>query len=336
MMATRAREKTGHKASATPRKAALRLEHGRTCVGCTAGEPTEAVRRADGSLLEAEGANAHDGASAPQRGPLVRLVVGPKMPAPATGKNEKSDETVVELAVDTGETDFGRGAYVHAAPSCIEAAAQRGLARAVRSLPVLDGAPVTARSLSGAIVEAYDRRLASLIGAAARSRRLEVGADAVKQALGRDPSKRDAAQLCVVALDAQAAADSSEVRRAVAEGRAIAWGSKAELARIVRGVASDTGVGIVAVTDGRIALALRETSILVEALRGVSTSKASPRRAGVPGVGKPSSSNEDAGDQGAGSPRASTLAEGADTLRDPNGPLDRVRGAQDSSLETPE
>ena len=85
------------------------------------------------------------------------------------------------------------------------------------------------RSL-GPSKRAMDRRIEGLLAAAVRSRRLARGADAVTGAC-----RRGEAALVVVACDAAAAAELTEVRRAVAEGRAVAWGTKQRLGAIVPG-----------------------------------------------------------------------------------------------------
>ena len=95
------------------------------------------------------------------------------------------------------------------------------------------------------------------------------GADAVTGAC-----QRGEAALVLVACDAAAAADLGEVRRAVAEGRAVAWGTKERLgaivaARPVRGklrappgphdggpTPEAVGVGVVAITSRTLAEAL--------------------------------------------------------------------------------
>jgi len=182
----------------------------------------------------------------------VRIVIGPNgQIAVDAGKHSAGDAS----------TGAGRGAYVHASHACVRGAAQRGLARAARAEPLLDGERVTGASLAAAICDAYARRACGLLGAAKRSRSLEVGADAVT-ICGRSGE----ASLIVVAADAAQAASLTEVRRAIAEGRAAVWESKSSLGEIVRGQPTESGVGVVAVTDTRIAAALRETLTIVASL----------------------------------------------------------------------
>lgn len=143
----------------------------------------------------------------------------------------------------------------------MKAAAQRGLARAAKAAALLDGQPVTLASLAAAICEAYLRRAQGLLVAAKRSRSLAVGSDAVSICC-----REGEGHLVVVAADAGQAADLTEVRRAVAEGRAVAWPSKAALGEVVRGGPTESGVGVVAITDTRIAAAMRESLGIVAGL----------------------------------------------------------------------
>src|SRR5262249_39847598 len=119
--------------------------------------------------------------------------------------------------------------------SCVERAAKGGLlratkgaARSVESGESDKGEALTADSLARAIQRSMDRRIEGLLAASVRSRQVARGADAVTGAC-----RRGEAVLCLVACDAAAAADLTEVRRAVAEGRAVAWGTKARLGAIV-------------------------------------------------------------------------------------------------------
>jgi predicted RNA-binding protein YlxR (DUF448 family)/ribosomal protein L7Ae-like RNA K-turn-binding protein len=217
----------------------------RTCVGC--GE--------------------HVAREAP--GDLVRLVLGPEG----------------EIAVDAhGHRDgggphapggFGRGAYVHARRPCLDRAVKGGLARSAKGkVERIAGpggpderppSPLRVETLARAIQAAMDRRIEGLLAAAVRSRQLARGADAVTSACHRGE-----AELVLVARDAAAAADLTEVRNAVAEGRGVAWGSKAELARLVHPAGrpraphdapqAEAGVAVIAVISARIAGALREAA----------------------------------------------------------------------------
>lgn len=193
---------------------------------------------------------------------LVRLVFGPDG----------------ELAVDSGEGSFGRGTYVHPSVDCVRAAGARGVARRRPAVDrsgdgqgaagggsplTIDGEPLSAASLAGAITSAYRRRLGGLAHAARRARAMAVGSDAACAAIGGG----DAA-LVVVAHDAAAAADRSEVRAAIAAGRAVSWGSKRELGELVGGGRED-GVAVVAILEPRIAAAMRDAVHVVDGLRGL-------------------------------------------------------------------
>lgn len=189
----------------------------RTCVGC--GERVV--------VDDARGAR-----------PLVRLILGPGG----------------VIAVDPGDGGFGRGAHVHPRKDCLAAAVARGLARAAKGrvhaivsgaglgaegAPGAGGAdgqaapgaePLTTASLARAIREATERRLQGLVRSAVRSQRAAIGADAVVGSCARGE-----AALVLVACDAAAGADLPEVQRAIAEGRAVAWGSKQTLGALAGG-----------------------------------------------------------------------------------------------------
>jgi ribosomal protein L7Ae-like RNA K-turn-binding protein len=195
---------------------------------------------------------------------LIRLVLGPGG----------------EIAVDSGSRHgggFGRGAHLHARRACVERAARSGLLRATKGKAHLvtmgpqagEGEKpeaLSTDSLARAIQRSMDRRIEGLLVAAVRSRRVARGADAVTGAC-----QRGEAELVLVACDAAAAADLTEVRRAVAEGRAVAWGTKARLGAIVAPLAvrgklpslpavtmgAPEGVGVVAIASRTIAEALR-------------------------------------------------------------------------------
>lgn len=165
----------------------------RTCVGCGARVPR--AERAEAGL--------------------VRVVLGPDG----------------MLAVDAGDSGFGRGAHVHATAACVEKAARAGLPRVLRrgELTILDDdgrTPLGPASLAKAIALAMERRLVGFFTMARRTRELAVGADSARDALTKGRGA-----LVVVAKDA-APAELGSVRWAVAEGHVVAWGSKESLARV--------------------------------------------------------------------------------------------------------
>jgi ribosomal protein L7Ae-like RNA K-turn-binding protein/predicted RNA-binding protein YlxR (DUF448 family) len=221
----------------------------RTCVGCGRPAGLDETVQASGRQREAEG---------PRR-PLVRLVL-------ADGEEGQPSE----LAVDTGKGSFGRGAYVHGEVPCVTAAAGKGLARSAKSAVNIMGQRLTPALLAGAICDAYERRAKSLLSAAKRAGRLEAGADAAALAI-----REGDAALVIVASDAGAARDLTEVRKLVAEGKVLVWGDKQALSLNAFGQAREAGVGVVVVTDTRIAGALRESRMIVEALVSFATPSAS-------------------------------------------------------------
>lgn len=249
----------------------------RTCVGCGEHVATEATEKAID---------------------LVRLVLGPEG----------------EIAVDARGGAFGRGAHVHARPACLERAVKGGLARSTKgkALAVLaeDGTrlPLHAGSLARAIQEAMDRRIEGLFAAAVRSRQLAYGADAVT---GPDGCQRPEAELIVVARDAAAAelTEMSGVRRAVAEGRAVAWGDKPRLGRMVtlgktRAADQDVvSVAVVAILSRPIAEALQQAVRIADAARaraGAAATGVSPRNGGGGRRGQRRAPAGDRDRQGAG------------------------------------
>jgi predicted RNA-binding protein YlxR (DUF448 family) len=157
---------------------------------------------------------------------LIRLVVAPGG----------------EVAVDLAGGQFGRGAHVHASPSCV-AAAPRGLSKTFHQ-----NVAVTAGQLAQAIVSAADRRVTGLLSSAARSRNLEVGAEIAGQAF-----ENGKAHLLVVARDAAAAASIGRIMHAVAHGGAVAWGSKTSLGALV----GKQEVAVLGITSQPLAAALR-------------------------------------------------------------------------------
>jgi predicted RNA-binding protein YlxR (DUF448 family) len=147
------------------------------------------------------------------------------------------------LVPDVAGGGFGRGAWLHPRPDCLLKAAPRGFSRSFRA-PVNTGAAELARLLRNAA----ERRMKGLIMAAQRASKLAVGSSAVDEALARG-----AVRLLIVATDARAAATGAAVEQAVAQGRAVAWGTKAGLGQLLgRG-----DVGVAAVVDEGLAYALR-------------------------------------------------------------------------------
>jgi predicted RNA-binding protein YlxR (DUF448 family)/ribosomal protein L30E len=149
------------------------------------------------------------------------------------------DGTVVP---DLARRAHGRGAWVHPRPECLRDAARRGLARSFRS-PVR----TSHAELVSLLRVAAERRVSGLLAAAYRARKMEIGSDAVAEALDRR-----AAELVIVACDARAAAETRAVRGAVAAGLVRAWGNKEAVGR----ACGRAEVGVVAVLDAGLAQAL--------------------------------------------------------------------------------
>ncbi len=231
----------------------------RTCVGC--GERVE-LQRSDAASMT-----------------LVRLVLG----------------LGGAVSVDAGSGGFGRGVHVHPRAACVERAALRGIARAAKAkvtlvwhneqtdVSGLSGTPtgivpLEPASLAVVIVRAMERRARGLLIAAARAQRVALGADAVTSAV-----ERGTARLIVVATDAGATADLAAVCRAVADGRAVGWGTKQVLGALCSTAASSKRteeLGVVAINDDRFATAFRAAVHAAAALASM-TSGTTKRSSGV-------------------------------------------------------
>ena len=252
-------ERAGEREGNTPSRGRVR-----SCVGC-------------GERVDLLGAGSHD---------LLGLVFGP-------------DGAVI---VDAPEGRAGRGAHLHARGLCVERAVKGGLARSARGkiTTVMDeeGAePLSAAALARAIQRSMARRVEALLGTAARSRQLAIGADAVTSA-----GQRGEAALVLVACDAaltgSGATDLDEVRRAVSEGRAVAWGSGALLGDLIAkisqrlratvpGNGSEAGappVAVVAITSRQLAEAMRHTAQIADACTAIACGSP-PKGGGRPRAG---------------------------------------------------
>lgn len=137
----------------------------------------------------------------------VRVVLGP---AEGAGK--------AEVAVDFAGSSFGRGAYIHLRPACIERACRGGFSRAFKR-------PVAAapKALSRQIVQAADQRIRGLLLGARRAKLVAFGTEA------RDSVARGDAALAIVAVDAGGSGTKGALLGAVHEGKVLAYGTKAEL-----------------------------------------------------------------------------------------------------------
>jgi len=164
-----------------------------------------------------------------------------------------------EIAVDAHQGSFGRGVHVHPHPECLARAARGGLARAAKRQLRIGGTPLSAASLASAIEAATAQRLTGLLASAVRTRSVALGADAVTAACERGEAK-----LVVVATDAAAAAELTQVRRAVADGRAVAWGTKASLGAACRAGRTE-GIAVLALSSSTLASAFRQAVSVLDA-----------------------------------------------------------------------
>jgi predicted RNA-binding protein YlxR (DUF448 family) len=124
------------------------------------------------------------------------------------------------VAVDLAGGSFGRGAHVHATGACLLKACSGGFAKAFRR-PI----SVQAEALLGELERAASRRIEGLLLGARRGGLLAFGDDAKERF--EDPTN---APLLVVARDA--GSEARFLERAVASGRALAWGTKDSLGRL--------------------------------------------------------------------------------------------------------
>ena len=110
--------------------------------------------------------------------------------------------------------------------------------------------PLREAELRQGIAEVFARRVDALLGTAKRARSLHLGADAVVALLRRVPA------MVVVACDAASGAETDEVRQAVAEGRAVAWGTKITLGAACRGGGPE-GVAVVGIESPQLGAAVK-------------------------------------------------------------------------------
>lgn len=170
-----------------------------------------------------------------------------------------------EVVVDSGNSNFGRGAHVHPRPDCVQKAVQRGLAKAskgkakvVRTGPEAgDIETLSPASLAAAIRSAMESRLVGLLTSALRTKTLIAGAEAAAAAYDNGQAK-----FLVVARDAAAGADFSAVQRAISEGNAVAFSNKEGLGNLCAGRNERMrlgGISVIALTSPQIAKAVRDT-----------------------------------------------------------------------------
>lgn len=163
---------------------------------------------------------------------LVRLVAG------ADGR----------VAVDPKPSRGGRGAWVHPARACIEAAVKRHAAE--RTLKVGAQRDLDAGALIAALREALTRKASSLLVVASRTRTLALGAEAVAAAL-----ERERVPAVVVARDAGSVASALAEEGSGGGTRVLRHSTKSELG----GVFHRGEVALLALLDARIAAELAAT-----------------------------------------------------------------------------
>jgi predicted RNA-binding protein YlxR (DUF448 family) len=128
---------------------------------------------------------------------LVRLVLGP----------------AGEIVVDAAGGAFGRGAHVHA--GCLTQACKSGLSRAFKK-----EVKAKPEELAASIRDAYERRAMGIILGARRAGHLAIGGNEVE------------AKSPFVVLAADAGSIAGKFERAISEGRATVFGTKAELGKM--------------------------------------------------------------------------------------------------------
>ncbi|WXB12306.1 hypothetical protein LZC94_31215 [Pendulispora albinea] len=221
---------------------------------------------------------------------LVSLGAGEVVDATPTSSEGGPPARVV---VDVGRSSFGHGAHVHARPACLVKACKGGLSRAFKTRVVAD-----AVELGTEIAAGMDRRLEGLLLAARRSGNLTYGADAVCELLeqfesgqrGRDENvpQKGKDVVVVVARDADGSKVVSRrpIAEAIASGRAIAWGTKDGVGRLL----GREEVALVAVTSASIASELRAVFAQGDACR---FSENSSERRAVAGLGRVSAATSE-------------------------------------------
>lgn len=162
---------------------------------------------------------------------------------------------------DLSGRSFGRGAWVHPTLECLSRL-QKNLSRSFKA-PVITS-DEEALLLLG---QAANHRVQQLLGSARRQNLLIFGADAVEAAYWGGQ-----AGYLLVALDAQSAAKSSCVTDAVGQGKAAAWGTRANLGQLL----GRPEVGILAVRDRGLATSLFG-AIAMALLAGKRPVEASPQ-----------------------------------------------------------
>lgn len=193
----------------------------------------------------------------PTRATNERTCIGCGEKAPAEAMVRLVVSPSGAVAVDAAGGSFGRGAHVHGNAACVARAAKGGLARSFKR-----EIKIQPKELARLIADALSRRVFGLISSARSAGHLSIGADASVEALNKG------APLALVAVDAAAAAQLGAVERAVTEGRAVAFGQKSELGRLL----GKEEVAVLAITHkgiaGHVASLVRTASAVTVELGG--------------------------------------------------------------------
>jgi uncharacterized protein len=205
---------------------------------------------------------------------LVRCTFVEEVQTVATGfAGAASNSTALRVVVDVaGRKLPGRGAWMHPHRSCVEQAVRRGFSKSARR-------PVKAdvEALMREMVIATERRVASILAVAVRSRKVVLGATAVSEVLEQDPTSRGAAQLLVLATDAGAALSRPAIAKVLAGEKqpgqlpygCLVYGDGAQLGAM----AWRSRVVVLAVVDVDIARGLSEAISLRGSLAGEKSSE---------------------------------------------------------------
>jgi ribosomal protein L7Ae-like RNA K-turn-binding protein len=125
------------------------------------------------------------------------------------------------LAVDLAGRAFGRGAWVHPRPECIEKAARGGIERSFKQRVGTEVPELFRRVRSAA-----DRRVEALIASAKRAGSVAAGADVARAAV-----EEGRALSLVLTQDAKATSKEAFVLHLASAGKVVIWGTKEILGR---------------------------------------------------------------------------------------------------------
>ncbi|PKN47996.1 MAG: hypothetical protein CVU63_05970 [Deltaproteobacteria bacterium HGW-Deltaproteobacteria-20] len=170
---------------------------------------------------------------------LLRLVLGPEG----------------QVAFDLADHAVGRGAHVHPVPACLDLAARKGLSRAFHTNVACDPA-----ALRDQLAEAVERRLRGLLGSAIQSGNVVLGRQAVDAGLGKNEI-----ELILMACDASDAPGPA-LMRAIADGRAVAWGSRVQLGAAL----GRSDVAVVGIRSPSLGKAIAEVCRIADGVRSCS------------------------------------------------------------------